>query len=165
MLYVPEGQPISASHHDGNVFWDVFKGCQQSGNLRIVAFAAYGYNGAWDCSASATRTMDVSPYLISPENTWGLDEARFTEVEYKDYISRFSILHLGDLEDTTVKSLEEYVGNTTGRHPGVIAFFMNQIKNHFCSKLKYGQKLTFERIFLYLKSFAFQNAVDTVSNF
>ena len=92
MLYVPQGEPINASHHNGNVFWDVIKKCQQGGNLYIVAFAAYGYKGAWDCS-SVTRTIDVSPFTILPENTWGTEDVRFTKDEYEDYFLCFCRTH------------------------------------------------------------------------
>ena len=56
-----------------SVFWKTIKRRQQGGNLYIVAFVAYGYKSAWDFS-SATRTIDVSPFAIPPENTWGIED-------------------------------------------------------------------------------------------
>ncbi|CAG8672312.1 11081_t:CDS:1, partial [Paraglomus occultum] len=55
---------------------EVFKRCQQGGNLYIIAFAAYGYKGAWDRSSVATHTMDVLPFAV--ENTWGIQDVCFT---------------------------------------------------------------------------------------
>ncbi|GBC08935.1 hypothetical protein RclHR1_00850016 [Rhizophagus clarus] len=160
MLYVPSGEPMSASRHNGNVFWETIKRCQQVGNLFIVAFAAYGYKGAWDYS-STTCTIDVSPFAISSENMWGIEDVRFTKDEYKDYFLRFCRTHLGKIKDENdVKYLQKYVYNTTDGHPGLVAFFMNNIKNHFFPQLKYDDTLTFERIFLYLKSYRFMNAVN-----
>ncbi|CAG8586996.1 2973_t:CDS:2, partial [Paraglomus occultum] len=127
MICVPEveGQPSSNAHHNGNVFWEVFKRCQQGGNLYIVAFAAYGYKGAWDCS-SATRTIDVSPLTIPPENTWGIEDVRFTKDEYEDYRLRFCRTHLGKMKDENdIAYLKEYVHSTTACHSGLVAFFMN----------------------------------------
>ena len=164
MLYVTKGEPMSASHHNGNVFWETFKRCQQGGNLFIVAFAAYGYKGAWDCSSVATRTMDVSPFAV--ENTWGIEDVRFTKDEYEDYLLRFCRTHLGKVKDKKdVTYLQEYVHNTTARHPGLVAFFMNHIRDYFSPQLKYDDTLTFERIFLYLKSYTFMRAVDSASVF
>ena len=162
MFYVPQGEPETASRHNGNVFWETIKRCQQIGNLHIVAFAAYGYKGAWDLS-SATRTIDVSPYTIPPENTWGIEDVRFTKDEYKDYFLRFCSTHLRGIKvKDNVTYLQEYVYNTTAGHPGLVAFFMNHIKDHFSLQLKYDT-LTFERIFLYLKSHEFMRAVNDAS--
>jgi len=147
MLYVPET--------NGNVFWETIKRCQQIGNLHIVAFAAYGYKGAWDLS---------SPFTIARENTWGIEDMRFTMDEYKDYFLRFCRKHLGKMKDENdIRYLQEYVHNTTARHPGLVAFFMNHIKDHFSPQLKYDDTLTFEKIFLYLKSYGFMRAVDEAS--
>jgi hypothetical protein len=162
MLYVPQGESETASHHNGIVFWETIKRCQQIGNLHIVAFAAYGYKGAWDYS-SATRTIDVSPSAI-PENTWGIEDMRFTEDEYKDYFLRFCRTHLGKMKnEEDIKFLQEYVHKTTALHPGLVAFFMNHIRDHFSPQLKYNDTLTFGRIFLYLKSYGFMRAVDEAS--
>jgi hypothetical protein len=158
MLYVPQGEPETASHHNGNVFWETVKRCQQIGNLNIVAFAAYGYKGAWDYS-SATHTI-----AIPRENMWGIEDMRFTEDEYKDYFLRFCSTHLKNMKDEDdVNYLREYVYNTTARHPGLVTFFMNHIKDHFSRQLKYDDTLKFEKIFLYLKSYRFMSAVDEAS--
>ena len=112
--------------------------------------------------ASATRTIDASPFRIPIENTWSIEDVRFTEDEYIDYISRFCKSQLG-LKECSIKLLVEYIGNTTGGHPGLIALFMNKIKHHFSSNLKYVKELTFEKIFLYLKSYEFSITVQMVS--
>ncbi|CAB4421747.1 unnamed protein product [Rhizophagus irregularis] len=137
--------------------------CQQIDNLHIVAFAAYGYKDVWDFT-SATRTIDVSPFAIPRENTWGIKDVRFTKDEYKDYFLRFCRKYLRKIEDENdIRYLQEYVHNTTARHPGLVMFFMNHIKDHFSSKLKYDDKLTFGKIFLYLKSYRFMRTVDEAS--
>ncbi|CAB4446762.1 unnamed protein product [Rhizophagus irregularis] len=158
MLYVPQGEPETASRHKGNVFWETVKRCQQISNLSIVAFAAYGYKGAWDLS-SATYTINVSPFMILPENTWSIEDVRFTEEEYKDYFLRFCSTHLKNMEDEDdINYLQEYVCNTTACHPGLVAFFMNHIRDHFSRQLKYDDTLKFDSIFLYLKSHGFMRA-------
>jgi hypothetical protein len=163
MLYVPKGKPMNESRHGGNIFWETVKQRQQSGNLYIVAFAAYGYKGAWDLS-SASCTMDISPYAIPPRNTWGVEDVRFTKDEYEDYFLRFCRNHLGEIKDEeNVTYLQEYVYNTTAGHPGLIAFFMNHIKEHFSQQLKYTNTLTFREIFLYLKSYGFMEEVNIAS--
>src|SRR3954452_24898333 len=163
MLYVPKGKPETDSRHGGNVFWETIKRCQQVGNLYIVVFAAYGYKGAWDYS-SATRTIDVSPFTIPHENTWGIEDVRFTQDEYEDYFLRFCKTHLRKMKnEIDIKHLQEYVWNTTAGHPGLIAFFMNHIRDHFSPQLKYDDTLTFKRIFLYLKSYGFMRLVNEAS--
>ena len=67
------------------------------------------------------------------------------------------------MNEKDVTYLQDYVYNTTARHPGLVAFFMNHIKDHFFPQLKYDETLTFERIFLYLKSYVFMRAVNEVS--
>src|SRR5438067_13393698 len=106
MLYVPESESMSASRHNGNVFWETIKRCQQGGNLFIVDFAAYGYKGAWSCS-SAIRTIDVSPFTIPPG---GIEDVRFTKNEYEDYFLRFCRTHLGKIKNKIdIKYIQEYI--------------------------------------------------------
>ena len=113
---------------------------------------------------SATRTIDVSPFTIPHENTWGIEDMRFTQDEYEDYFLRFCRIYLGRMKDENdIKYLQEYVYNTTARQPGLVAFFMNHIRDHFSSQLKYDQTLTFEKIFSYLKSYSFISAVNEAS--
>lgn len=153
MLYKTKDDSSATPHHGGSVLWHVFKTCQQSGNLRIVVFAVYGYRGAWDCSSACA--MDVSPFQINPSNTWGLEDLRFTDDEYNDYVSRFCRAHMGNMGSGDAAALQEYVRNTTGRHPGLVAYFMNSIRQKFQQRLKYGGALKFSEIFLYLKTHDF----------
>jgi len=155
MLYLPSDDSQTLPNHEADSFWNVFKLCQQGANLHIVGFSTYGYNGAWDTSASTTV---VTPYSIPPKNTWGLEDVRFTKAESEDYISRFCTTYF-DLEEDDTTLLQEYVVNTTAYHPGLVAYFMDKIQDHFFSDRKYGKKLTFERIFLYLKSYEFYIAI------
>lgn len=153
MLYQPQGSPDPL--HNGSVFWNVFKKCQQTSNLSIVAFAGYGYMGAWDSSAP-----EITPYMIPLSNTWSLEDVRFTDDEYNDYFSRFCKNYLQTMVPGDVRSLQNYVRSTTACHPGLVAFFMEHICNHFLPKLKYKRELQFEEVFLYLKSHKFITAVD-----
>jgi len=154
MLYKTSND-FSIPHHGGSAFWDVFKSCQQSGDLRIVVFAVYGYRGAWD--SSSANVMDVSPFQIAPDNTWGLEDLRFTDDEYNDYVSRFRRARLGNMGNDDAAALQEYVRNATERHPGLVAYFMNSICQRF-GRLKYGETLKFSEIFAYLKSQRFVTA-------
>jgi hypothetical protein len=64
---------------------------------------------------------------------------RFTQDEYEDYFLHFCKTHLRKMKDENdIKYLQEYVCNTTARHPGLVAFFMNHIRDHFSSQLKYN---------------------------
>jgi hypothetical protein len=153
MLHKPNNGINASPHHGGEAFWNVFKSCQQSGNLRIVIFAVYGYRGAWD--RSSANPMDVSPFRIDPKNTWGIEDVRFTNDEYDDYVSRFCKTHFGKMEAYDAAALQQYVCNTTGRHPGLVSYFMNNIQQKFQQQLKYGGTLKFSEIFLYLKSHSF----------
>src|SRR4051812_45822610 len=129
MLYKPNNGSGASPHHGGSAFWNVFKSCQQSGNLRIVIFAVYGYQGTLD--GSSANEIDVSPFRIDPRNTWGLEDVRFTDDEYDDYFSRFCNTHFGNMENDDAAVLQEYVRNTTGRHPGLVSYFMNKIQQKF----------------------------------
>lgn len=97
MLYKPQGHDNPL--HNGSVFWNVFKKCQQNYDLSIVAFAAYGYMGAWDV---ASPTTDVTPYVIPLQNTWSLEDVRFSGDEYYDYFLRFCTNHLQKMESGDV---------------------------------------------------------------
>ena len=158
------GQP---SHNGGDAFWNVFKDCQQYANLRIVAFAVYSYRGAWDGSASS-GTMNVSPIIIHPQNTWSLEEVCFTNEEFNDYISRFCKKYLGNMNGNDILCLQQYVYNMTERHPGLVAFFMGNIRNQFKPQVKYpreSEMLTWDKVFKYLKSHDFWTTVMNVSRF
>ncbi|CAG8640055.1 11396_t:CDS:1 [Paraglomus brasilianum] len=63
-LYKPDMED-SVPLHGGKEFWDVFKDVQQYSKLRIVAFASYGYCGAYDGNVT-----NVSPFQLSEHNTW-----------------------------------------------------------------------------------------------
>ena len=155
MLYLPSGDSQTLPNHEADSFWNAFKLCQQGANLHIVGFSTYGYNGAWDTSAPTTV---VTSYSIPPKNTWALEDVRFTKAGSEDYISLFCTSYFY-LEEDDATLLQEYVVNTTAYHPGLVAFFMGNIHDHFFSDRKYGKKLTFERIFLYLKSYEFYIAI------
>jgi hypothetical protein len=158
MLYKANNDPNATPYHGGSVFWNIFKRSQQTGSPRIVIFAVYGYRGAYDRSSS--HAIDVSPFYIHPKNTWGLEDVRFTDDEYDDYVSRFCNTHFGSMETNNAAALQEYVRNTTGCHPGLVAYFMNSIKQNFKQRLKYGGTLKFSEIFLYLKSHNFTSMVS-----
>ncbi|CAB4490759.1 hypothetical protein RhiirA5_416066 [Rhizophagus irregularis] len=83
-----QGELKTASHHNGNVFWKMIKWYQQIGNLHIVAFITYGYKDVWD-HTSATRTIDVSPFVVPRENIWSIKDVHFTKDEYEDYFLCF----------------------------------------------------------------------------
>jgi hypothetical protein len=52
------------------------------------------------------------------------------------------------LEDEHIRHLFNYVREITNLHPGLVAFIMNEIRGRF---LKH-ETLTFEDVFMYLKS-------------
>ncbi|CAG8487237.1 5415_t:CDS:2 [Ambispora leptoticha] len=104
------------SYHGGDAFLSVVKNCRQFGQLCIVSFAVYGYQGAWDGSM---LTMDVSPIAINLQNTWSLENVRFTDEEYNDYISCFCKKYFGNMKDDDALCLQQYVYNMTDRHPGL----------------------------------------------
>ena len=120
-FFAPLSDTPLQAYHSGNTFWDVFKQCLQGGNLQIVCFTSDGYKGAL-----ATPGTLVTPCAIPEQNTWGFNDVRFTDDEFEDFVSRFCKSHL-HLEDHDSKLLQQYVGNTTGYHPGLVACFMDKI--------------------------------------
>ena len=131
---------------------------QQFRRLQIVAFASYGYRGAYNGNAQTGKIMDVSPYRLNNTHIWSLENVRFTEDEFYDYFRRFCKLKLEDLEDVDV--LGHYVSEVTLLHPGLVAFIMNMIYERFLSQLKEGKEvLTFEKIYAYLSSYRFNEFI------
>ena len=120
--------------------------------------AGYRGGGFPEGSHRPPPTTVVTPYSIPPKNTWGLEDVRFTKAESEDYISRLCTSYF-DLEEDDTTLLQEYVVNITAYRPGLVAYFIGKIQDHFFSDRKYGKKLTFERIFLYLKSYKFYIAI------
>jgi hypothetical protein len=125
----------------------------------------YGYRGAWDGSASSD-TMNVSPITIHPRNIWSLEEVRFNNEECCDYILRFCKKYFGGMNDEDALCLQQYVHNMTERHPGLVAFFMDSIRDQFNQQLKYpreSETLKWDKVFKYLKSYNFWTTVMDVS--
>ncbi|CAG8641165.1 916_t:CDS:10, partial [Ambispora leptoticha] len=60
--------------------------------LRIVAFASYGYRGAYD-SDGCGQIVNVSPYQLEKRNTWGIGDMKFTQEEFYEYFQKFSEYH------------------------------------------------------------------------
>src|SRR6185369_14613489 len=128
-IYKPEGE--SEPLHGGNVFWNTFKNIRQYSKLRIVAFASYGYLGAYSNSGESGKPMEISPYHLDKGNIWDFKDVRFTVEEFNDYFERFcrNKLKMSSEEDT--QWLSRYVHKATARHPGLVAFVMDRIYERF----------------------------------
>ena len=90
-IYRPGGEYTEPAN-GGKVFWDTFKAAQQYKLLQIVAFASYGYRGAYD-SDGCGQIVNVSPYQLEKENTWGIEDMKFTREEFDEYFQKFSGYH------------------------------------------------------------------------
>ncbi|CAJ0842861.1 76_t:CDS:2, partial [Entrophospora sp. SA101] len=143
-------------HHEGKEFWNTFKDIQQYSRLYIVAFASYGYHGAYDYSPNSDGVMKISPFQLSEHNTWGLKEIRFTSEEYNGYATNFSRSKLNLSSQQDEDNLLNYIRQCTLCHPGLVTFILNHIFERFISQIKQNEKrLTFSEIFKYLKSYNF----------
>ncbi|CAH1770863.1 11883_t:CDS:2, partial [Entrophospora sp. SA101] len=129
---------------------------QQYSRLYIVAFASYGYHGAYDYSPNSNDIMKVSPFQLSEHSTWGLKEIWFTSEEYNDYVTNFSRSKLNLSSQQDEDNLLNYIRQCTLCHPGLVTFILNHIFEGFISQIKQnGKRLTFSEIFKYLKSYNF----------
>ncbi|CAJ0755699.1 20605_t:CDS:2 [Entrophospora sp. SA101] len=106
-------------HHEGKEFWNTFKDIQQYSRLYIVAFASYGYHGAYDYSPNSDGVMKISPFQLSEHNTWGLKEIRFTSEEYNGYATNFSRSKLNLSSQQDEDNLLNYIRQCTLCHPGL----------------------------------------------
>ncbi|CAJ0626382.1 4649_t:CDS:2 [Entrophospora sp. SA101] len=135
---------------------NTFKDIQQYSRLYIVAFASYGYHGAYDYSPNSNDIMKVSPFQLSEHSTWGLKEIWFTSEEYNDYVTNFSRSKLNLSSQQDEDNLLNYIRQCTLCHPGLVTFILNHIFEGFISQIKQnGKRLTFSEIFKYLKSYNF----------
>src|SRR6185295_18290747 len=100
-----ESEPL----HGGKVFWDVFKNIRQYSELRIVAFASYGYHGAYSVSEENGRPMEISPYHLDKANIWDFEDVRYTPSEFEDYCERFYKNKLKTLGEADAQLLSQYV--------------------------------------------------------
>jgi hypothetical protein len=151
--------------HEGKEFWNTFKDIQQYSRLYIVAFASYGYHGAYDYNPNSDDIMKISPFQLSEHNTWGLKEIRFTSEEYNDYVTNFSRSKLNLLSQQDEDNLLNYIRQCTLCHPGLVTFILNHIFERFVSQIKQNEKrLTFSEIFKYLKSYNFYASLMVRNN-
>ena len=117
---------------------------------------------------TSCSTMSVSPIIVSSQNAWSLQDVRFTDAECSNYILRFCKKYFGGMNQEDALCLEQYVRNMTKGHPGLVAFFMGSIRNQFNQQLKYPkdrERLSWNKIFEYLKSYRFWATVMNVSVF
>jgi hypothetical protein len=145
-IYKPENK--AESYHGGDIFWRAFKYIKQSTRLHIVAFASYGHYGAYTTRGNHA-VMDISPTNdLKENNKWGFNDVCFTEEEYSNYFHQFCKVCLEKLENEHIQHLFNYVREITNLHPGLVAFIMNEIRGRFLKR----ETLTFEDVFMYLKS-------------
>jgi hypothetical protein len=132
-----------------------------------VAFASYGYRGTYD-TGSCGQTMDVSPYQLDKQNTWGLEDMKFAKEEFDEYFRNFTEYHRFALSNEDARFLSNYICEVTARHPGLVAYFMNKILERFLAQIKQGtEPMSFGKVFQYLKSYNFHASllVSAVGNF
>jgi len=153
-IYKPQGEKTEPLH-GGKAFWDVLKNIQQYSELRIVAFASYGYHGAYSISEENGQPMEISPHQLDEDNIWDFEDVRYTQFEFEDYFKRFCKNRLKTLGEADAQLLSQYVQEATARHPGLVAFMMDKIHSRF---VKHTESLTFVKIFNYIKSYGFHSA-------
>ena len=158
-LYKPEGGSICL--FGGDRFWDTAKRVLQGGGLYIVAFASYGYRGAY---SGPGYLKTISPFDLDEINTWNFEDVRYTEQEYADFFDVFCRTNLKLLPEGDVPRLADYVKEATKCHPGLVSFVMNDIVLRFRQQLNQGvEPLTFEKIFKFFQTDDFYQGIK-VSN-
>ncbi|CAG8616901.1 6105_t:CDS:2, partial [Paraglomus occultum] len=100
----------------------------QGGSLHIVAFASYGYRGAY---SGPGYLKTISPFDLDEINTWNFEDVRYTEQEYADFFSVFCRSNLKLVPEGDVPRLANYVKEATKCHPGLISFVLNDIVLRF----------------------------------
>ena len=157
-IYKPGGEN-SEPANGGKVFWDTFKAAQQYKLLQIVAFASYGYRGAYG-SDGCGQTVNISPYQLEKENTWGIEDMKFTREEFYEYFQKFSEYHHFSFSPEDARSLSNYVYKATACHPGLVAYVMNRILERFSAQIKQRTEcMTFVKVFQFLKSYSFHSSL------
>ncbi|GBB91631.1 hypothetical protein RclHR1_00190044 [Rhizophagus clarus] len=145
-IYKPKNK--NESHHGEDIFWKTFKYIKQSTRLHIVVFTSYGHYGAY-ASHGNHAVMDISPTNdLKENNKWGFNDVCFTEEEYNDYFHQFCKVCLKKLENEHIQHLLNYLREITNLHPGLVTLIMNEIRGRFIKR----ETLTFEDVFMYLKS-------------
>ncbi|CAJ0638720.1 11642_t:CDS:2 [Entrophospora sp. SA101] len=126
VLYKPEG--ASACLFGGDKFWDTVKRVLQGGGLHIVAFASYGYWGAY---SGPSYLKTISPFDLDEINAWNFEDVWYSEQEYADFFDVFCHSNLKLLPEVDVAQLAKYVKEATKCHPGLVSFVLNDIVLQF----------------------------------
>ncbi|CAJ0755567.1 7620_t:CDS:2 [Entrophospora sp. SA101] len=88
VLYKPEG--ASACLFGGDKFWDTVKRVLQGGGLHIVAFASYGYWGAY---SGPGHLKTISPFDLDEINTWNFEDVQYSEQDaVADHLIKTNVL-------------------------------------------------------------------------
>jgi hypothetical protein len=113
-----------------------------------VVFASYSHYEAYTIHGNYA-VMDISPTNdLKENNKWGFNDVCFIEEEYSNYFYQFCKVCLEKLENEYIQHLFNYVREITNLHSGLVAFIMNEIRGRFLK----CETLTFEDVFMYLKS-------------
>ncbi|CAG8621772.1 22928_t:CDS:2, partial [Racocetra persica] len=156
-IYKPENE--AEPRHGRSVFWDSFKYILQSSRVYIVAFASYGYYGAYTAHGDHA-IMDISPCSLQKSNMWRFEDVCFTKEEFNSYFNYFCVKNLQMLKEEDILLLSCYVSEITSFHSGLVAFTMNQIHMRFVKNT--FEHLTFAKVFAYLKSRDFNDYLKDI---
>lgn len=157
MLYCPTTN--SAPDHGGKSFWDQFKLACQGGNLKIIAFATYGYRAA--SHRTPTTTINISPFKLQSKSILSLQDILFSEFEFNDFVRNYC-KHLSLVNDGDITTLQVFLQSLTNRHPGITSFCLSQILQRFGPTIKRCGTLNLGNVFEYIHSFNFLNSLLTV---
>ncbi|CAJ0902875.1 7260_t:CDS:2 [Entrophospora sp. SA101] len=100
----------------------------QGGGLHIVAFASYGYWGAY---SGPSYLKTISPFDLDEINAWNFEDVWYSEQEYADFFDVFCHSNLKLLPEVDVAQLAKYVKEATKCHPGLVSFVLNDIVLQF----------------------------------
>ncbi|OZJ01515.1 hypothetical protein BZG36_05572 [Bifiguratus adelaidae] len=168
VLYSSTGR-IEDCRHRGEALWGVQKWTRQrQGNLKLLAFATYGYDGAWDSSNLAVELYSPSEDLPSGAR-WGLEDIRFTETEFQEYTERFFVRYTKEnLSTKDIDQLRTEIWRATLGHPGFVAVIYDLLRKQFDSTFrsrnpdKKRLPVTVSQIFVYMRSGEFAVGLQNV---
>ena len=107
-IYKPQGEKTEPLH-GSKVVWDVFKKIQQYSKLCIVAFASYGYHGAYSISEENGQPIEISPHQLDEDNIWDFKDVCYAQFEFEDYFKCFCKNKLKPLGEADAQLLSQYM--------------------------------------------------------
>jgi hypothetical protein len=145
LIYGKEKKVDEHNKKSADQFWMTVKNAlQEMPHIKIIIFAAYGYN-------SSFYTGLTTPVGLPESNCKSLVDIIFSSAELKNYVEKFSYSYFKKLGPQGISKLYKYIQAVTEGHAGLVSHILKSVKNAMI-KRNDTNCLTWKEMFKYFNS-------------